>query len=88
MFTEEMIRAYLSEYPTLFNIQWEKFVGLGRVDENDTHEKYSMSHLAAHVAQEINGVSDQWSSLSNMDGPSMADVVPGNVCKQYSFPPD
>ena len=58
VFTEEMIRAYLSEYPTLFNIQWEKFVGLGRVDENDTHEKYSMSHLAAHVAQEINGVSE------------------------------
>ncbi|HXH17775.1 MAG TPA: alpha-glucan family phosphorylase, partial [Chitinophagales bacterium] len=64
VFSEEMIRAYLSEYPTLFNISWEKFVGLGRVDETDTHEKFSMSHLAARVSQEINGVSEIHGSVS------------------------
>lgn len=58
VFTEEMIRAYLSEYPTLLNISWEKFAGLGRIDETDTHEKFSMSHLAARVSQEVNGVSE------------------------------
>lgn len=58
VFSEDLIRAYLSEYPMLFNISWEKFVGLGRIDEHDAHEKYSMSHLASRVSQEINGVSE------------------------------
>jgi len=63
-FSEEMIRAYLSEYPTLFNISWEKFVGLGRIDETDTHEKFSMSHLAARISQEVNGVSEIHGNVS------------------------
>lgn len=58
VFSEELIRAYLSEYPHLFNISWEKFVGLGRIDEMDVHEKFSMSHLAVRVSQEVNGVSE------------------------------
>ncbi len=58
VFSEEMIRAYLAEYATVFNIGWQQFVGLGRIDETDSHEKFSMSHLAARVSQEINGVSE------------------------------
>jgi len=57
-FSEDLVRAYLSEYPQIFNIGWEKFMGLGRIDETDGHEKFSMSHLAARVSQEINGVSE------------------------------
>ncbi len=57
-FSEDFIRAYLSEYPNYFNIPWEKFIGLGRINEGDADEKFSMSHLAARIAQEINGVSE------------------------------
>lgn len=57
MFGEELLRAYLSYYATLLNISWKRLIFLGKADENDVEEKFSMSLLAAKVSQEINGVS-------------------------------
>lgn len=57
VFSEDLIRTYLSYYADKFNISWEAFIGLGRINENDTNEKFSMSVLACKLSQEINGVS-------------------------------
>ena len=56
-FTEDLLRAYLSNYDNDLNISWQQFMGLGRLNEWDGNEKFSMSHLAARTCQEINGVS-------------------------------
>jgi phosphorylase/glycogen(starch) synthase len=56
-FPEELIRRYLPHYPDHLNITWDQFMNLGRMIENDPHEKYSMSVLAAKLSQDINGVS-------------------------------
>lgn len=57
-FTEDLIRTYTSYYADIFRISWEKLMGLGRVDENNHLEKFSMSNLAARLSQEVNGVSE------------------------------
>ena len=56
-FEEEQMRIYLGQYPQTINLSWEKFMALGRGNPNDWHEKFNMSYLAAHMAQETNGVS-------------------------------
>ncbi len=56
-FEEHLIRAYLSHFPHLFNISWERFIGLGRFNPNDPNEEFSMSVLATNLSQEVNGVS-------------------------------
>lgn len=56
-FTEDMLRTYLSHYSEKMNIEWKTLVGMGRVNENDSYEKFSMSILAAKLSQDINGVS-------------------------------
>ena len=56
-FTEEEIRKYFAHYPEILQISWESFMALGRVNSHDKHEKFSMSFLATHLSQEINGVS-------------------------------
>jgi glycogen phosphorylase/synthase len=56
-FTEDQLRKYLSHYPDRLNIKWEQFMNLGRMNENDPNEKFSMSVLAARLSQEINAVS-------------------------------
>ncbi len=56
-FPEDLLRRYLSHYPDHISLKWEQFMNLGRMVENDTNEKFSMSVLAAKLSQEINGVS-------------------------------
>jgi len=56
-FSEDLLRRYLSHYPDQLNIKWEQFMNLGRMQENDPGEKFSMSILAAKLSQEINAVS-------------------------------
>ena len=56
-FSEDLLRAYLSHYPDRLNIKWDQFLNLGKMNENDPDEKFSMSVLAAKLSQEINGVS-------------------------------
>ncbi|MBN1598622.1 MAG: alpha-glucan family phosphorylase [Bacteroidales bacterium] len=56
-FDEDLLRKYLGHYPGRLNMKWENFMALGRSDPNDWQEKFNMSYLAAHMAQEVNGVS-------------------------------
>ncbi|MBP1645066.1 MAG: glgP [Bacteroidetes bacterium] len=56
-FSEELIRVYLSHYPECIGLSWEEFIGLGRVNNIDKDEKFSMSILAINFSQEVNGVS-------------------------------
>ena len=56
-FTEGMLRMYVSHYPTKLNINWEQFMGLGKLNASDPNERFSMSYLAANLSQAINGVS-------------------------------
>lgn len=56
-FEENIIRMYMSHYPSRLNITWTQFMGLGRMNAYDSNEKFSMSMLAANCSQEINGVS-------------------------------
>ncbi|MFH0865565.1 MAG: alpha-glucan family phosphorylase, partial [Bacteroidota bacterium] len=56
-FSEELLRTYIPHYADRLNISWEKFMNLGRANENDTTEKFSMSVLALKLSQEVNGVS-------------------------------
>ena len=56
-FDEDLIRIYLGQYPNSIDLNWEKFMALGRANPNDWTEKFNMSYLAAHMAQETNGVS-------------------------------
>jgi phosphorylase/glycogen(starch) synthase len=57
MFSEDLVRIYFSHYADQLNISWKRLMGLGRANENDQQEKFSVSFLAARVCQEINGVS-------------------------------
>jgi len=56
-FSEELLRTYVPHYAERLNISWESFMNLGRMQENDTGEEFSMSVLAVKTSQEVNGVS-------------------------------
>ena len=56
-FDEDMIRRYFGEFPKKLGIDWDTLLGLGRVNAADHGEKFSMSHLAANISQNVNGVS-------------------------------
>lgn len=56
-FDEELLRIYIPHYADKLNISWERFMKLGRADENNPKEKFSMSLLALNLSQEVNGVS-------------------------------
>ncbi|MBI5218767.1 MAG: alpha-glucan family phosphorylase [Bacteroidia bacterium] len=56
-FDEHILRTYIPHYAERLGISWEAFMGLGRMDENNPNENFSMSVLAAKLSQEVNGVS-------------------------------
>lgn len=56
-FSENMLRTYISHYADRLKIGWEQLLGLGKINVADPNEKFSMSFLAANLAQEVNGVS-------------------------------
>jgi alpha-glucan phosphorylase-like protein len=56
-FHEDLLKTYLYNYSEVFQISWDKFMALGRIHEYAHDELFSMSHLAARLSQEINGVS-------------------------------
>lgn len=56
-FSEDLLRAYMSHYPDRLKISWDQFMDLGRMCPGNITEKFSMSHLAANLSQEVNGVS-------------------------------
>lgn len=68
-FIEELLRVYLSNHSNLLNISWKRLMAMGKMDENDLEEKFSMSLFAARFSQEINGVSTLHEKVSrNMFG--------------------
>lgn len=56
-FSEDLLRVYISHYPSRMKINWQTFMGLGKIDPCNPNEKFSMSYLAANLSQEVNGVS-------------------------------
>ncbi|MFW5655982.1 MAG: alpha-glucan family phosphorylase [Bacteroidota bacterium] len=56
-FTEDMLRKYISHYPGRLKISWDELMALGKANPDDPSEKFNMSFLATHLAQEVNGVS-------------------------------
>ncbi len=56
-FAESMMWPYFSGFARETTLPWEQFVALGRIDEHNRDEEFSMSHLAARMSQQINGVS-------------------------------
>ena len=56
-FEEHLLRTYMPHYAHRMNISWERFMGLGRFNPNNSDEKFSMSVLATNMSQEVNGVS-------------------------------
>ncbi|MBR4135571.1 MAG: alpha-glucan family phosphorylase [Bacteroidales bacterium] len=56
-FHEDLMRTYFATYPDRFNISWETFMGFGRRHDDCLNDKFSMSILACHFSQEVNGVS-------------------------------
>ncbi len=56
-FDEDLLRKYQGQLPPRINISWDEYMALGRSNPNDRGAKFNMSYLAAHLAQNINGVS-------------------------------
>ena len=57
-FDEELMRLYFYHFSTALNISWNEFMAYGRFDVDNATEKFSMSVLAIHFSQEVNGVSE------------------------------
>lgn len=56
-FDEQLFGKYMRSYPGKLGISWEEFIGMGRVNPSDPHERFSMSTFACNTCQEVNGVS-------------------------------
>lgn len=56
-FDEDLLRKYIGHYPERLKINWNELMALGRSNINAWSEKFNMSFLAAHLSQEVNGVS-------------------------------
>jgi glycogen phosphorylase/synthase len=56
-FDEDLLRKYIGHYPERLRINWNELMALGRSNINAWNEKFNMSFLAAHMSQEVNGVS-------------------------------
>jgi phosphorylase/glycogen(starch) synthase len=56
-FPEDLFRTYMAHYPERLKISWDEFYKLGGDGNPGKAEKFNMSFLAAHMSQEINGVS-------------------------------
>jgi len=56
-FHEDLLRQYIPHYAERLSIDWDTFMNLGRMTENNPNEKFSMSVLAVRLSQEVNGVS-------------------------------
>jgi len=63
-FSEGLLYQYLSDWPSQLGIDWPRFIGLGRVQADDSQELFSMSHLAIRLSQEVNGVSKLHGAVS------------------------
>lgn len=63
-FHESMLRSYIAGYADELGISWHQLMALGKVDADNVHEEFSMSHLAVRLSQEVNGVSKLHGAVS------------------------
>ena len=73
-FTEEMIGRYIGHYPARLGVDWRTMMSLGKINPDNHDEKFSMSHLAANLSQNVNGVSMLHGKVSQE---IFADMYPG-----------
>ncbi|MBF0575230.1 alpha-glucan family phosphorylase [Dysgonomonas sp. GY617] len=78
-FDEGLLRKYISHYPDRFQITWEQVMALGRVHADNSYEKFSMSNLAVHLSQEVNGVSWLHGKVSQE---MFKDMFPGYLAQE------
>lgn len=57
-FSEDLLYTYFQDYIPEIGLSWREFMALGRIHRDDSSEPFSMSHLAIHNCQEVNGVSE------------------------------
>ncbi len=63
-FPEDLLYTYFQDYIPEIGLSWRDFMALGRIHRDDASELFSMSHLAIHNCQEINGVSKLHGAVS------------------------
>jgi alpha-glucan phosphorylase-like protein len=63
-FHEGLLYEYLNSYIEELGIEWQEFVAMGRIRPEDREERFSMSHLAIRLSQEVNGVSKLHGAVS------------------------
>jgi len=63
-FPEDLLYTYFQDYIPEIGLSWRDFMALGRIHKDDARELFSMSHLAIHNCQEINGVSELHGAVS------------------------
>ncbi|MFK7935409.1 MAG: alpha-glucan family phosphorylase [Saprospiraceae bacterium] len=63
-FNENLMREYLYNYTHELGIDWKQLIALGKIDVDNIHELFSMSHLAIRLSSEINGVSKLHGTVS------------------------
>jgi len=63
-FPEDLLYTYFQDYIPEIGLSWREFMALGRIHKDDASELFSMSHLAIHNCQEINGVSELHGAVS------------------------
>ncbi len=73
-FSEEMIGRYIGHYPNRLGVDWRTMMSLGKNNPDKHEEKFSMSHLAASLSQNVNGVSMLHGEVSQK---IFADMYPG-----------
>ncbi|MBO7200865.1 MAG: alpha-glucan family phosphorylase [Bacteroidales bacterium] len=57
-FDEELMRVYFYHFCSLLKVSWDEFMAFGRFGNRGDKEKFSMSLLAIHFSQQVNGVSE------------------------------
>lgn len=78
-FPESLLKDYLFKYTTELGISWGTFMALGKMDPTNVHELFSMSHLAIHLSQEVNGVSELHGAVSRQ---MFNDLYPGYTAEE------
>lgn len=63
-FHETLLREYLYSYASELGVDWQQLIALGKIDAKDPNERFSMSHLAIRLSQEVNGVSKLHGAVS------------------------
>ncbi len=64
IFPREMIEQYFSEFATELSIDIKSLLALGRIDESNDHEPFSMTVLALKASAAANAVSQLHSAVS------------------------